>query len=201
MANKEYIIKDLSSEHIDRISEIWLNDLPYNFKSIIGNNIIRNYLTKIFESKIILKKGIFKNNELIGFVFFGEDKIIIKELFIDNFFLIIKSFLKYMILLKFKYLIFYFNVAIFLTLNLFNKKKSMTTELLIIVINKEFHRKNLGSKLINETLQDSYFKNFKEVTVITLKKDIENINFYEKNNFKQFKEVYGRIFLKYDLPR
>tara|TARA_Y100000816_G_scaffold158684_1_gene113344 strand:+ start:1044 stop:1649 length:606 start_codon:yes stop_codon:yes gene_type:complete len=201
MANKEYIIKDLSSEHIDRISEIWLNDLPYNFKSIIGNNIIRNYLTKIFESKIILKKGIFKNNELIGFVFFGEDKIIIKELFIDNFFLIIKSFLKYMILLKFKYLIFYFNVAIFLTLNLFNKKKSMTTELLIIVINKEFHRKNLGSKLINESLQDSYFKNFKEVTVITLKKDIENINFYEKNNFKQFKEVYGRIFLKYDLPR
>jgi len=201
MANKEYIIKDLSSEHIDRISEIWLNDLPYNFKSIIGNNIIRNYLTKIFESKIILKKGIFKNNELIGFVFFGEDKIIIKELFIDNFFLIIKSFLKYMILLKFKYLIFYFNVAIFLTLNLFNKKKSMTTELLIIVINKEFHRKNLGSKLINESLEDSYFKNFKEITVTTLKKDIENINFYEKNNFKKFKEVYGRIFLKYDLPR
>ena len=201
MANKEYIIKDLSLEHIDRISEIWLNDLPYNFKSIIGNNIIRNYLTKIFESKIIIKKGVFKNNALIGFVFFGEDKIIIKELFIDNFFLIIKSFLKYMILLKFKYLIFYFNVAIFLTLNLFNKKKSMTTELLIIVINKEFHRKNLGSKLINESLQDSYFKNFKEVTVITLKKDIENINFYEKNNFKQFKEVYGRIFLKYDLPR
>ena len=201
MANKEYIIKDLSSEHVDRISKIWLNDLPYNFKSIIGNNIIRNYLTKIFETKIILKKGIFKNNELIGFVFFGEDKIIIKELFIDNFFLIIKSFFKYMILFKFKYLAFYFNVAIFLTLNLFNKKKSMSTELLIIVINKEFHRKNLGSKLINESLEDNYFKNFKEVTVITLKKDIENINFYEKNNFKQFKEVYGRIFLKYDLPR
>ena len=201
MANKEYIIKDLSSEHVDRISKIWLNDLPYNFKSIIGNNIIRNYLTKIFESKIILKKGIFKNNELIGFVFFGEDKIIIKELFIDNFFLIIKSFFKYMILFKFNYLAFYFNVAIFLTLNLFNKKKSMSTELLIIVINKEFHRKNLGSKLINESLEDSYFKNFKEITVTTLKKDIENINFYEKNNFKKFKEVYGRIFLKYDLPR
>ena len=201
MANKEYIIKDLSLEHVDRISEIWLNDLPYNFKSIIGNNIIKNYLTKIFEYKIILKKGIFKNNELIGFVFFGEDKIIIKELFIDNFFLIIKSFFKYMILFKFKYLALYFNVAIFLTLNLFNKKKSMSTELLIIVINKEFHRKNLGSKLLNESLEDGYFKNFKEVTVITLKKDIENINFYEKNNFKQFKEVYGRIFLKYDLPR
>ena len=201
MADKEHIIKDLSSEHIDTISEIWLNDLPYNFKSIIGNNIIRNYLTKIFESKIIIKKGVFKNNALIGFVFFGEDKIIIKELFIDNFFLIIKSFFEYMILFKFKYLTFYFDVAIFLTLNLFNKKKSMSTELLIIVINKEFHRKNLGSKLLNESLEDGYFKNFKEVTVITLKKDIENINFYEKNNFKQFKEVYGRIFLKYDLPR
>ena len=201
MANKEYIIKDLSLEHTDRISEIWLNDLPYNFKSIIGIKIIKSYLAKIFESKIILKKGIFKNNWLIGFVFFGEDEIIIKELFIDNFFLIIKSFFKYMILFKFKYLALYFNVAIFLTLNLFNKKKSMSTELLIIVINKEFHRKNLGSKLLNESLEDGYFKNFKEVTVITLKKDIENINFYEKNNFKQFKEIYGRVFLKYDLPR
>ena len=77
----------------------------------------------------------------------------------------------------------------------------MSTELLIIVINKEFQRKDLGSKLINESLEDSYFKNFKEITVTTLKKDIENINFYEKNNFKKFKEVYGRIFLKYDLPR
>ena len=144
MANKEYIIKDLSLEHIDRISEIWLNDLPCNFKSIIGNKIIKSYLTKIFESKIILKIGIFKNNWLIGFVFFGEDEIIIKELFIDNFFLIIKSFFKYMILFKFKYLVFYFNVSIFLTLNLFNKKNSMSTELLIIVIDKEFHRKNLG---------------------------------------------------------
>ena len=201
MANKEYIIKNLSSEHIDRISEIWLNDLPYNFKSIIGNNIIRNYLAKIFESKIILKKGIFRNNGLIGFVFFGEDKIIIKELFINNFFLIIKSFFKYLILFKFKYLAFYFNVAIFLTLSLFNKKKSMSTELLIIVINKEFQRKDLGSKLINESLEDSYFKNFDEITVITLKKDIKNINFYEKNNFKQFKEIYGRVFLRYDLPR
>tara|TARA_B100000886_G_scaffold45821_1_gene28151 strand:+ start:318 stop:923 length:606 start_codon:yes stop_codon:yes gene_type:complete len=201
MANKEYIIKDLSLEHTDRISEIWLNDLPYNFKSIIGNKIIKSYLAKIFESKIILKKGIFKNNWLIGFVFFGEDEIIIKELFIDNFFLIIKSFFKYMILFKFKYLVFYFNVSIFLILNLFNKKKSMSTELLIIVIDKEFHRKNLGSKLINASLEDNYFKNFKEIKVITLKKDIKNINFYEKNNFKQFREVYGRIFLKYDLPR
>ena len=201
MANKEYIIKDLSLEHIDRISEIWLNDLPCNFKSIIGNKIIKSYLAKIFESTIILKKGIFKNNWLIGFVFFGEDEIIIKELFIDNFFLIIKSFFKYMILFKFKYLVFYFNVSIFLTLNLFNKKNSMSTELLIIVIDKEFHRKNLGSKLINTSLEDNFFKNFKEIKVITLKKDIKNINFYEKNNFKQFKEVYGRIFLKYDLPR
>jgi len=55
--------------------------------------------------------------------------------------------------------------------------------------------------LINKSLEDNYFKNFKEIKVITLKKDIKNINFYEKNNFKQFKEVYGRIFLKYDLPR
>ena len=106
-----------------------------------------------------------------------------------------------MILFKFKYLVFYFNVSIFLTLNLFNKKNSMSTELLIIVIDKEFHRKNLGSKLINTSLEDNFFKNFKEIKVITLKKDIKNINFYEKNNFKQFKEVYGRTFLKYDLSR
>ena len=180
MANKEYIIKDLSLEHIDRISEIWLNDLPCNFKSIIGNKIIKSYLAKIFESTIILKKGIFKNNWLIGFVFFGEDEIIIKELFIDNFFLIIKSFFKYIILFKFQYLVFYFNVSIFLSLNLFNKKNSMSTELLIIVIDKEFHRKNLGSKLINTSLEDNYFKNFKEIKVITLKKDIKILIFTKK---------------------
>ena len=106
-----------------------------------------------------------------------------------------------MILFKFKFLAFYFNVAIFLTLSLFNKKRALSTELLIIVINKEFHRKNLGSKLIRESLEDIHFTNFKEITVVTLKKDIQNINFYEKNNFRKFKEVYGRVFLKYDLPR
>lgn len=201
MTNKEYITKNLSSEHIDRISEIWMNGLPHNFKSIIGNNTIKKYLTKIFESKLILKKGVFKNDVLIGFVFFGEDKTIIKQLFIEKFFLIIKTFFKYMILFKFKYLVFYFNIAIFLTLSLFNKKRAMSTELLIIVIDKDFHRKDLGSKLIRESLEDTYFKNFKEVTVLTLKKENKNINFYEKNNFEKFKEVYGRVFLKYDLPR
>ena len=201
MTNKEYITKNLSSEDIDRISEIWMNGLPHNFKSIIGNNTIKKYLTKIFESKLILKKGIFKNDILIGFVFFGEDKTIIKQLFIEKFFVIIKTFFKYMILFKFKYLVFYFNIAIFLTLSLFNKKRAMSTELLIIVIDKDFHRKDLGSKLIRESLEDTYFKNFKEVTVLTLKKENKNINFYEKNNFEKFKEVYGRVFLKYDLPR
>ena len=201
MTNKEYITKNLSSEHIDRISEIWMNGLPHNFKSIIGNNTIKTYLTKIFGSKLILKKGVFKNDVLIGFVFFGEDKTIIKQLFIEKFFLIIKTFFKYMILFKFKYLVFYFNIAIFLTLSLFNKKRAMSTELLIIVIDKDFHRKDLGSKLIRESLEDTYFKNFKEVTVLTLTKDNKNINFYEKNYFVKFKEVYGRVFLKYDLPR
>ena len=201
MANKEYITKNLSSEHIDRISEIWMNGLPYNFKSIIGNNSIKKYLTKIFGSKLILKKGVFKNDVLIGFVFFGEDKTIINQLFIEKFFIIIKTFFKYMILFRFKYLVFYFNIAIFLTLSLFNKKRAMSTELLIIVIDKDFHRKDLGSKLIRESLEDTYFKNFKEVTVLTLKKENKNINFYEKNNFEKFKEVYGRVFLKYDLPR
>ena len=47
-----------------------------------------------------------------------------------------------MILFKFKYLIFYFNVAIFLTLNLFNKKKSMSTELLIVDLIKSFIEKS-----------------------------------------------------------
>ena len=201
MTNKEYITKNLSSEHIDRISEIWMNGLPHNFKSIIGNNTIKKYLTKIFGSKLILKKGVFKNDILIGFVFFGEDKTIIKQLFIEKFFEIIKTFFKYVILFKFKYLVFYFNIAIFLTLSLFNKKRAMSTELLIIVIDKDFHRKDLGSKLIRESLEDTYFKNFKEVTVLTLKKENKNINFYEKNNFEKFKEVYGRVFLKYDLPR
>ena len=65
----------------------------------------------------------------------------------------------------------------------------MSTELLIIVINKEFQRKDLGSKLINESLEDSYFKNFDEITVITLKKILKILIFTKKiilNNLKKF---------------
>ena len=36
---------------------------------------------------------------------------------------------------------------------------------------------------------------------MTLKSTPENINFYEKNNFKIFYKIYGRVYLRLNLLR
>ena len=44
-------------------------------------------------------------------------------------------------------------------------------------------------------------KKFDNLTVITLRSTPENIKFYEKNNFKVFDEIYGRVFLILNFSR
>ena len=84
MTDKEYKVSNLSLDHLSEVSCVWLESLPDNFKAIIGKKIIDKYLNEIFLSNKCLKKGIFKSNELLGFVFFGNDKSIIRRLFLKN---------------------------------------------------------------------------------------------------------------------
>ena len=43
----------------------------------------------------------------------------------------------------------------------------------------------------------NYFKNYNGIFVKTLKRDTQNISFYEKNNFNIIDEVFGRVYLKF----
>ena len=75
MTDKEFNVNDISINDLDKIAEIWLETLPYNIKAIIGKKIIINYINEIFKSSICLKKGIYKSNKLLGFVFLVTMKI------------------------------------------------------------------------------------------------------------------------------
>lgn len=202
MTDKEFIVQNLDFDQLDKIINIWLDALPNNFKAVIGRSIVNDYVREIISSNNYLKKGIFNSNELVGFVFFGEDDIVIKKLFFKSFLYIIYSFLVDLLSLKVKKLKTYFDVSIFLSLSLIKKKKiDNSSELLIIAIKKENQSKNLGSKLISESLKDEYFNKLDNIIVITLKSELKNIRFYEKNNFKRENEIYGRTYLRLILPK
>ena len=197
MTDKEFNVNDISINDLDKIAEIWLETLPYNFKAIIGRKIIINYINEILKSSIFLKKGIYKSNKLLGFVFFGNDEDIIKKLFLRNFTYIIFCFLKDLLKLKFKKMSCYVDVSIYLIVNFLKKRKiENSSELLIIAISKNKQNNNLGSRLITESLKDNYFAQINKISVVTLKSAKENINFYEKNNFKIIDNIYGRVLLE-----
>ena len=73
------------------------------------------------------------------------------------------------------------------------------TELLIICISKSEQGKKYGSILLEKSLNDffEYFNSYNNIFVKTLKKDQQNIFFYQKNNFKIFFEIFGRVYLKF----
>ena len=47
------IVNNLSIDHIDEISNIWIESIPYNIKSIIGKKIVKNYVEK-FDTSIVV---------------------------------------------------------------------------------------------------------------------------------------------------
>ena len=67
--------------------------------------------------------GLFESNKLIGFIFFGKDTEIITQIFKKNFVYIFYSFFLYFIKLKFKKVLNYFDVLIYLILSNFKKRK------------------------------------------------------------------------------
>ncbi len=200
MTDKEFKVNNVSFDHLDEISNIWIEALPYNFKVILGKKIIIDYINEIFISDVYLKKGIFKSNKIFGFVFFGNDENIIRKIFLKNLIHIIFCFFKNLIKLEYKKIFCYIDVSIFLIVNYFKKKKvENSSELLIIAISKNEQNNNFGSILISESLKDNYFSKTNKISVITLKSAEKNINFYEKNNFKIVDEIYGRILLELSL--
>ena len=136
MNSNEYKIETLELKNCNEIIEIWTKSLPENLKSIIGKEIINNYIQKFFKIKENFGCGIFKSNELIGFILFGNDNAIIEEIKKEKFKLIIFSFFKNLFLLKLNKILSYLDVLIFLLLSKNEEKIMMegNCELLIIAI-------------------------------------------------------------------
>ena len=198
----ELTVNNLLVDHVEKISDIWIDSIPYNIKSVIGKKIIKRYVEEFLKNDKCQGVGLFKGNELIGFVFFGEDSGIIKKIFKENFFYILSSFSLHLIKLNLKKVLNFFDVLIYLILTKFNKSKIKNfTELLVIAIKKNNQNKGFGSNLLKESFKKNkiYFDKFENLTVITLKSTPENIKFYEKNNFKVFSKVYGRVLLSLNL--
>ena len=201
---REFFVDNLESSHLNEITDIWIESLPYNIKSIIGKKIIQKYLEKFFKTEGNVGIGLFKSSKLIGFVFFGNDKKIISQIFKENLIYILFSFFLYFIKFKFIRVFYYLDVLIYLILSKFKKKNYRnTTELLIISIKKNYQNKGLGSYLLKASFEKNkdYLKKFDHIIVMTLKSTPENINFYEKNNFKIFYKIYGRVYLRLNILR
>lgn len=193
----------LYPNHIEEIQSIWVESLPENMKSILGNSIIKIYLNKFFRSKSSLGFGLFKSKELAGFVLFGDDSKILNEILKEKFIYLIFSFFSKFLTLNLKSVYRYFEVVLFMFFaRSFEKElNNKNTELLIIGFKKNYQNKGLGTFMMNENFSKNknYFSLFKNIYVKTLKSTPQNIRFYEKNNFKVIKEIFGRIYLKLNI--
>ena len=69
----------LKEKNINDIHEVWIDSLPNNVKTLVGKEIIVDYLNKYFEVNNNLSVGIYYQKELIGFNLFGDDQEIMKH--------------------------------------------------------------------------------------------------------------------------
>jgi hypothetical protein len=190
----------LTAKHTKIIESIWIRSLPENLKSMIGGTLIERYLYKFFQNNKNLGIGIFEGDNLLGFVLFGDDSKITSLLIKEKFFLIIKTFVYSLIFLNVKKIKNFVNCLMYILLS--KKKENITkknnTELLIICVSQYKQKKGIGSSLLKECFQNykSYFEDYSNVYVKTLKKNPENISFYKKNKFNYVFEVFGRVYLE-----
>ena len=106
------IIK-LNKNFIYRIEKIWSKSLPLNIKSIISKKIIYFYVNEFFKNKRNIGLGLIQKKKFIGFILFGDDRKILKNILSKHFSLIIFSFLKNFFLLRFGYILNFINTFFF----------------------------------------------------------------------------------------
>ena len=199
IANLKIIL--LSKKNIDVIEKIWRKSLSNNLKAIIGSWLIKYYLETFFYQKKNLGIGIVKSNKIVGFILFGNNKKILQKILKEKIILIICSFVSNLIRLKFKKLINYFDVIIFLIIEKIKKKNILQNniELLIIAVKKDKQNQGLGSFLIKNSIlkYKKYFTSYNNIIVKTLSSTPENILFYQKNNFVIKNKIFKRVYLQF----
>ncbi len=190
-------IKKFEDKYLNDVSNLWLNSFNENFLSILGKKIITSYLSEFL--KIKYNKGFVlkKNKKIIAFVLYGNESKVINKIFLKNFIYIILSLLKFFILLDFKNVLLFINIALFiLILKLKPPSFNILKELLIVVVDKKYHGKGYGQKMIKNSIKDKYFDKNTYIFVKTLSYTKQNIQFYKKLNFKYVTKIFYRVFLK-----
>ena len=190
-------IKKFEDRHQNTVSNLWLNSFNENFLSILGRKIIISYLSEFL--KIKHNKGFVleKNNQIIAFVLYGNESKVLNKILLKNFIYIVLSLFKFLILINIKNVLLFINIAFFnLILKLNPPSFNIFKELLIVVVDKKYHGKGYGQKLIKNSIKDKYFDKNTFIFVKTLSYTKQNIQFYKKIKFKYVTQIFYRVFLK-----
>ena len=190
-------IKKFEDKYLNDVSNLWSNSFNENFLSILGKKIITSYLSEFL--KIKYNKGFIlkKNNQIIAFVLYGDESKIINKILIKNSIYIVLKLLKFLLLIDIKNILLFINIAFFnLILKLNPPSLNALKELLIVVVDKKYHGKGYGQKLIKNSIKDKYFDKKTFIFVKTLSYTKQNIKFYKKLDFKYVTKVFYRVFLK-----
>ena len=190
-------IKKFEDKYLNDVSNLWLNSFNENFLSILGKKIITSYLSEFL--KIKCNKGFIlkKNNQIIAFVLYGDESKIINKILIKNSIYIVLKLLKFLLLIDIKNILLFINIAFFnLILKLNPPSLNALKELLIVVVDKKYHGKGYGQKLIKNSIKDKYFDKKTFIFVKTLSYTKQNIKFYKKLDFKYVTKIFYRVFLK-----
>lgn len=181
------------------ISNLLVNNLYDDFISNLGKNYIELVYLKEFSK---LKKNITiiaKDNEkVVGFILASSSKNFLKKLVFNNKFLFFKSCYNFFCNKPKIAILQIISILKFLLRQPnFNNLKNYI-ELNYIVIDKNYHKKGIGSMLLKEL--KTYYKDKHNITKIYVKtlnkyKNGAAKDFYEKNGYKIIYECEGRIIL------
>ena len=175
---------------LSNIADIWFKSFKYNFYSIIGRNIVLEYLKIAFGDN---KKYFFKityNNKISGFIVYGNDFIINQKLFKIFFLSIIGAIIKNIFFLKFFRVIYIFQILFYLqNKNNFKHISKNSLELITICVDK---KRGLGTTLLRYSIQQ-VLKNpsVNKIYVKTAYPSKKTYRFYKKNGFKFYKITFN----------
>ena len=190
-------IKKFEDKHLNAVSNLWLNSFNGNFLSILGRKIITSYLSEFLKVKYNKGFVLEKNNQIIAFVLYGNESKVLNKILLKNFIYIVLSLFKFLISIDIKNVLLFINIAFFnLILKLNPPSFNIFKELLIVVVDKKYHGKGYGRKLIKNSIKDKYFDKNTFIFVKTLSYTKQNIQFYKKIKFKYVTQIFYRVFLK-----
>lgn len=189
----------MESSDFSRIASVWVNSLPEDIFSILGEDFISQvYLPQLFSIE-----GSFgfndasDGNEMSAFVLFAHSDGLLYKVLVANRFLFIRIlFLR--VISSPQVLLSILGIAYFILVSRFNPKGAM--ELCYICVHPKKAGQGLGQALVRESLLYVKDKGLaRSVYVKTLSQTPRTIRFYEKCGFHFLYSTAGRVYLYRDI--